>query len=152
MPMLDATKRRGAGFAVAWQTRKKDSDDVTYMYGLYEDVEGFFVEMHKCPEGARYGFELIRDSRECVSYADFEWEGDEDAEHSKMRHVISVVRSVFEKAHNRKAEVYVCWHTSQGRDVEKLLPPHRQESRLQDQSRRCNESVLETHTRPLVGR
>jgi hypothetical protein len=110
-PMLDAMKCRGAGFPVAWQTRKKDSDDVTYMYGLCEDVEGFFAEMRKCPEGARYGFELIPDLRECVAYADLEWEGEEDAEHSKMRHVISVVRIVFEKTHNRKAEVYVCCST-----------------------------------------
>jgi hypothetical protein len=116
-PMLDAMKRRGAGFPVAWQTRKKDIDDVAYMYGLYEDVEGFFAEMCKCPEGARYGFELIPDLRECVAYADLEWEGEEDAEHSKMRHVISVVRSVFEKAHNRKAEVYVCCGTRRKRET-----------------------------------
>ena len=116
-PMLDAMKRRGAGFPVAWQTRKKDSNEVTFMYGLYEDVEGFFAEMRKCPEGARYGFELIPDLRECVAYADLEWEGEEDAEHIKMRHVIKVVRSVFEKAHNRKAEVYVCSSTRRKRET-----------------------------------
>ena len=82
-----------------------------YMYCSCEHAKGFFAEMRKCPEGARYGFELIPDLRECVAYADLEWEGEEDAEHSKMRHVISVVRRVFEKEHNREAQVYVCCST-----------------------------------------
>jgi hypothetical protein len=118
-PMLDemkscGMKRRGARFPVAWQKQsKKDSDGVKYMYGLYEDVEGFFAEMHKCPEGKRSGFELIPVFRECAAYADFEWEGEEDTEHSKMRLVVSEVRSVFEEEHNRVAEVYVCCSTRQ---------------------------------------
>ena len=118
-PMLNEMKfcemkRRGALFAVAWQKQsKKNSEDVKYMYGLYENVEGFFAEMHKCPERAWYGFELIPVSRECAAYADFEWEGEKDTEHSKMRLVVSEVRSVFEEEHNRVAEVYVCCSTRQ---------------------------------------
>jgi len=114
-PMLNEMKscemkRRGAGFAVAWQ---KDSDDVKYMYGLYEREEDFFAEMCKCPEGAWYGFELIPVLSECAAYADFEWEGEKDTEHSKMRLVVSEVRNVFEEEHNRAAEVYVCCSTRQ---------------------------------------
>ncbi len=37
---------------MAWEKKKKkESDDVKYMYGLYEHEEGFFAEMRKCPEG-----------------------------------------------------------------------------------------------------
>jgi hypothetical protein len=57
----DETKRRGAGFAVAWQKQsKKDSDDVKYMYGLYEDVEGFFQVV--VPEDYRQLMEQARQS------------------------------------------------------------------------------------------
>ena len=78
----DRKRLGGTGFTVAWQKQKG-----AFMYGLYPDADAFFVELLKLPSDKRFGYELIRTDCQCRCYADVEFEGERDTEHTQVRRI-----------------------------------------------------------------
>jgi hypothetical protein len=65
------------------------------MYGLYTNMalEMFMLNLLDTPIANRHCYELLVENVPCKAYADVEWEGPEDPDHSELWRLVACVRT-----------------------------------------------------------
>ena len=115
-PVLELYQASG-GLVVAW-----DKPNRSKMYGLYSmSRELFMLNLLDTPVANRHCYELLAENAPCRGYADVEWEGQEDPEHSE---IIRLVRAIRDKAHeeySHEPKIYVCCGTRPKREDPSVL-------------------------------
>lgn len=88
--MLDEFEaQKGQVFPVAWDKYEGRGNKI---YGIYETVDTFYSHLADVESRYRCGYELIPHESNCKFYADIEWEGDQDTDHSIMRSLVKGIR------------------------------------------------------------
>ena len=83
--VFEDRKRNKSGFTVAWDTAAGGGKKA---YGLYKDAEDFYKHLLQTDEDKRFGYELIPVDTECKGYADVEWIGKPDPDHTRLKSLI----------------------------------------------------------------
>ena len=88
-PMLEAYRANDGGFTVAWDTIAGKGSKA---YGLYPSPEDFYANLLRNPPTERFGYELIPENMACKAYADVEWMGKPDPNHTLLKRLITFFR------------------------------------------------------------
>ena len=105
-PMLEAYQA-GNGLAVAW-----DKPGGTKMYGLYTMArEAFMLNLLDTPVAYRHCYELLVENVSCKAYADVEWEGPDDPDHSELWRLVAAIRAKVREELSHEPKIYVCCGT-----------------------------------------
>ena len=105
-PMLaayDAGGRRG--FTVAWDTippSERPKMNGAKAFGLYKSAEAFHDSLMCCAKDHRYACELIPEGKLCKAYADIEWCGQADPEHTILKMILTHIRQRASKLYPKK--------------------------------------------------
>jgi len=89
-------------FTVAWD---KDKSGTKY-YGRFPDPQTFYGSLLAME--SRYGYELILENSQCKLYADVEWYGKRDEDHSRVSWILAEMRKHSQELYSEQLEIYVC--------------------------------------------
>jgi len=89
-------------FAVAWDKNKFG----TKYYGRYPDPQTFYSSIRTMKSPC--GYELILENSRCKLYADVEWIGERDKDHSRISWIITEIRKHSQELYSTQLEIYVC--------------------------------------------
>ena len=119
-PMLEAYHATGSnyGLAVAWDTTKGAK-----MYGLYNNMarEMLMLNLLDTPVAHRNCYELLVENVLCKAYADVEWEGPEDADHSELWRLVAAIRAKVQEELSHEPKIYVSCGTRPSKDDPDIL-------------------------------
>ena len=87
--MLDALSNKQGNFCIAWDRKAGGGPKV---YGLYPSAEDFYTHLLQNPPNKRFGYELIPENTPCKAYADIEWIGAPDPNHTLLKRLITFFR------------------------------------------------------------
>lgn len=105
-PMLDIYRETG-GLAVVW-----DKPNGKKMYGVYnQGKELFMLNLLDTPVASRHCYELLVEDVPCKAYADVEWEGEPEPDHSTLRRLVAAIRAKVQEEHSHEPKIYVCCGT-----------------------------------------
>jgi hypothetical protein len=104
-PMLELYHAE-KGFAVAFDNL--NSKGAGKIYGVYKDVGEFYYCLLESPVNQRWGYELIPVESPCKAYADIEWVGPAEPEHTTLRAIVGSIRAKAWEELGIRAEIYVC--------------------------------------------
>ena len=106
LPMLEIYREEG-GLAVVW-----DKPNGSKMYGVYkQSSESFMLNLLDTPVASRHCYELLAEDIPCKGYADVEWEGQPEPDHSTLCRLVAAIRSKVHEEHSREPKIYVCCGT-----------------------------------------
>ena len=88
-PMLEALHSNKGGFAAAWDTVPGKGSKA---YGLYPSPGDFYANLLQNPANERFGYELIPENTPCKAYADVEWIGVPDRNHTLLTRFNKFIR------------------------------------------------------------
>ena len=102
-PMLEAIGGND-GLAIAWDTTRGAK-----MYGLYTNMarETLMLNLLDTPVASRHCYELLVENVPCKAYADVEWEGPEDADHSELWRLVAAIRAKVQEELSHEPKIYV---------------------------------------------
>lgn len=118
-PMLDVyttASENGEGeekpLAVAWDNPRSAGKGLK-MYGAYMDMTRalFMQNLLDTPTGNRHCYELLVENMPCKGYADVEWEGEEDPEHTELSRMVKAIRGKVHDLYSHEPKIYVCCGT-----------------------------------------
>lgn len=93
-----------AAFAVGWDTQYKGK-----MFGVYTMSKDEFMHLLlDIPWAQRHCYELLVENVPCKAYADVEWVGPAEPEHSTLKRMIAAVRGQIREVYSREPLLYVC--------------------------------------------
>ena len=91
-------------FAVGWDTQYKGK-----MFGVYTMSKDEFMHLLlDIPWAQRHCYELLVENVPCKAYADVEWVGPAEPEHSTLKRMIAAVRGQIREVYSREPLLYVC--------------------------------------------
>ena len=94
------------GHLVAWDRVPYMKDGklcVPRVYGLYASAQDFVRNLLLVDEKKRFGYELIPENAPCKAYADIEWEGPADPDHSTLKRLLKYLRERASELYLQKA-------------------------------------------------
>jgi hypothetical protein len=97
------------GLAVGWDTEHGGK-----MFGAYPSCmskEEFMQLLLDVPCMRRNCYELLVDNVPCKAYADIEWEGQQDPDHSILRNLVAAIRAKINEVYSINPLMYVCCGT-----------------------------------------
>lgn len=96
--------RAPAAFAVGWDTQYKGK-----MFGVYTSSKDEFMHLLlDIPWAQRHCYELLVENVPCKAYADVEWVGPAEPEHSTLKRMIAAMRDKIREVYSREPMLYVC--------------------------------------------
>lgn len=105
-PMLDIYRQSG-GLAVVW-----DKSKGCKMYGVYsQSREAFMLNLLDVPVANRHCYELLPEDVPCRGYADVEWEGCPEPDHSTLQRLVAAIRAKVHDEFSHEPKIYVCCGT-----------------------------------------
>ncbi len=82
------------------------------MYGMYSvPREMFMLNLLDTPVAYRHCYELLVENVPCKAYADVEWEGPEDPDHSELWRLVAAIRAKVQEELSHEPKIYVCCGT-----------------------------------------
>ena len=101
--MFHALSKNKGYIAVAWDVAAGEGKKA---YGLYATAEEFYEHLLQTPPDKRFGYELIPENTLCKAYADVEWIGEPDPNHTLLKRLIQFAAEWYPGILG-KLEVYV---------------------------------------------
>ena len=96
--------RAPTAFAVGWDTQYKGK-----MFGVYTSSKDEFMHLLlDIPWAQRHCYELLVENVPCKAYADVEWVGPAEPEHSTLKRMIAAIRDKIREVYSREPILYVC--------------------------------------------
>ena len=92
-------------FAVGWDTQYKGK-----MFGVYASCskDEFMHLLLDIPWAQRHCYELLVENVPCKAYADVEWVGPAEPEHTTLKRMITAMRDRIREVYSREPLIYVC--------------------------------------------
>ena len=92
-------------FAVGWDTQYKGK-----MFGVYASCskDEFMHLLLDIPWAQRHCYELLVENVPCKAYADVEWVGPAEPEHTTLKRMIAAMRDRIREMYSREPLIYVC--------------------------------------------
>jgi len=105
-PMLEILRESG-GLAIVW-----DKPNGKKMYGVYSQSKDLFMQnLLDTPVASRHAYELLVEDVPCKGYADVEWEGDPDPDHTTLQRLVAAIRTKVHEEYSHEPRIYVCCGT-----------------------------------------
>lgn len=119
-PMLEVYHATDSdGLTVAWDTPTVGG---AKMYGAYSmPREMFMLNLLDTPVANRHCYELLVEDVPCKAYADIEWEGPEDPDHSELWRLVAAVRAKVQEELSHNPRIYVCCGTRPSKNDPEVL-------------------------------
>jgi hypothetical protein len=108
-PMLEEYEAGGRqGFTVTWDIIPTPASPNTKpgakAFGLYASAEAFHSSLMSCKKDCRYACELIPEGKLCKAYADIEWCGQPDSNHTILKKILAYIRQCASTLYPEKKE------------------------------------------------
>lgn len=112
-PMLEAYHTHG-GTAMSW-----DNGHGGKMFGVYpqnQSKRDLMLLLLDTPWAHRHGYEMLVEHVPCRAYADIEWVGKPDPDHTTLKRLVTAIRSKANEVHKHNPKIYVCCGTRPTKD------------------------------------